>query len=108
MGVLIPGTTPTYTGKIKADPDDLTRVIVTFRQMGKTVVEKEYSEFEELVESGVTYATFVIELTQEETLVFENGSQIEIQANAMFYDVVRNATFILRMDCGVQTHRSVM
>lgn len=67
------GTTPTFRFIFKHNLDKVTKAVATFACNRETIVEKELKDM--LVDGD----TIVLQLTQEETLLFPQNSIIELQ-----------------------------
>ena len=72
------GTTPTITVTVDADITDM-NIFLAFRNCGRLLV-KSGDELEVSVEEGVT--TITTTLTQDETLAWRAGTDVEIQVRA--------------------------
>lgn len=90
------GTTPTHTFKPKTKAGDLIDmrsaqvIYMTYKQDGKTVLEKTKDQME------ITEEEMVIHLTQEDTLAFSTLGDVEIECRARFADQSAIASCILK------------
>lgn len=83
------GTTPTHTFDIGMDTAELAQLVVTYCQGDKTVLEKR------LADCKLDGTTVIVELTQEETLLFRASREVQIQmrvltntGNALASDII--------------------
>lgn len=77
---MIRGTTPTLKFKLPFDTELLAEAWVTFTQLGHTVVDKTLADLEKEGD------TLVLQLTQDETLMFQHEELVEIQIRARLTD----------------------
>lgn len=84
MGYIRRGTTPTHTFTSSTDLSEATALYVTYQQGGKTVVEKSLEDIAVTTDSDTGSCTMTVELSQEETLAFDEKKQVEIQVRAAF------------------------
>lgn len=90
------GTTPTHKFKPKTkqgeaiDMRSADVVYMTYKQDGKTIIEKTKDDME------ITEEEMVIHLTQEETLAFSTLGNVEIECRARFADQSAIASCILK------------
>lgn len=82
------GSTPTNTFSVDLDLTGAT-VFITYKQGGKTIVEKTGSDI------TVTSTSLETQLTQEETLAFAQG-EVEMQIRYVFPDGTADASDIMR------------
>lgn len=75
---MIRGTTPTLEFSLPFDVESVATLYVTFKQMGRTVIERTLSECR--YDGKVLY----VDLTQNETLSFTAGQQVDMQIRAKF------------------------
>lgn len=74
---MIRGTTPTHTFRLSIETSSIIEVRITYVQLGKTVIEKT----EEDVRMGEK--SISLTLTQEESLKFRAGSEVEVQLKVL-------------------------
>lgn len=74
---MIRGTTPTHTFRLSIETSSIIEVRITYVQLGKTVIEKT----EEDVKMGEK--SISLTLTQEESLEFRAGSEVEVQLKVL-------------------------
>lgn len=74
---MIRGTTPTHTFRLSIETSSIIEVRITYVQLGKTVIEKT----EEDVRMGEK--SISLTLTQEESLEFRAGSEVEVQLKVL-------------------------
>lgn len=67
------GTTPTHIFQIPFDTNVIQNLKITYTQDGQIKLEKRYED------CSLTKNTISLRLTQEETFVFENNKNVEIQ-----------------------------
>lgn len=83
------GTTPTHIFETTIDLRGAVVLFMTYNQGKKTIVEKTIDDIE-VAEDKLT-----IKLTQEETLAFDLGKNVQIQCRAKFEDENAIASDIL-------------
>lgn len=74
---MIRGTTPTHTFRLSIETSTITELRITYVQLGKTVVEKTENDVK-LGEKSIS-----LTLTQEESLEFRAGSEVEVQLKVL-------------------------
>lgn len=105
-----PGETVTHAFTIPFIAEDLTKVIVSYKQGDEIVLEKSItSGFEEA--DVPTKTKFYISLNQAESLLFRDWYKIKIQIN-VFIDkdgrTIRAASREMEAKSGVQYYREVI
>lgn len=88
------GTTPTQQFNTSIDLHEATVLYITYKQYGKVVIEKD------LDDCTVTASYVTTELSQEDTLLFDDTKEIEIQIRAKFADGTAVASNIMKTDAG--------
>lgn len=92
---IIRATTPTHTFTFKDfNPATLTTLKVYYAQQGKQILEKDKSDFvfaSKETEDAVIYMA-AVSLTQEETLLFNDRFDVEIQLRGVTEDGAALAT----------------
>lgn len=73
------GTTPTHSFTVEGDVDlaAVRKLRITYRQMGRTLLEKTETDVE------IRGQTISCTLTQEETLAFRAGAAVSLQIKAL-------------------------
>lgn len=74
---MIRGTTPTHTFRISIETSAISELRVTYVQLGKMVIEKTEKDVR-LGEKSIS-----VTLTQEESLKFRAGANVEIQLKVL-------------------------
>ena len=74
------GTTPTHTFKSPVDFTTVQVIFLTYKQNGKTIIEKDIDDIE------IFEDKLVVTLTQADTLAFSTIGEVEIQCRARFPD----------------------
>ena len=74
---MIRGTTPTHTFTFSVDLSDVKDFVITYVQNGAIVLEKKKSD------CTISDNKIVVTLTQEETLAFDHGTMVELQAKVL-------------------------
>lgn len=74
---MIRGTTPTHTFRLSIETSSIIEVRITYVQLGKTVIEKTEKDVR-MGEKNIS-----LTLTQEESLKFRAGSQVEVQLKVL-------------------------
>ena len=88
------GTTPTNTFASDVDLTGAEVMYITYKQAGKTVIEKTLPD--------VTFGedSFSVDLTQEETLRFNSQQEVEIQVRVKFMGDEAIASNIIKTTVG--------
>ena len=73
IGCFSPGTTPTHTFTLPFEKEMLAEVRITYTQNKKKIITKETDDLE------IAGNDISLTLTQEETLLFEEGKNVSIQ-----------------------------
>lgn len=74
------GTTPTHTFTLRLDPDVISRVQITYQQYRRIVLVRDTINPEDIKMEG---NVAVVDLTQEETLLFDENAEVEIQVRVL-------------------------
>lgn len=74
---MIRGTTPTHTFRLSIETSTISQLRITYVQLGKTVLEK-IEEDARLGEKSIS-----VTLTQEESMGFRAGTDVEIQLKVL-------------------------
>ena len=99
---MIQGTTPTHTFKMPLDISNISKLRVSYAQNGQVVITKELSDF--TVESD----TITTKLTQEDTLKFRGGVDVQIQIRVLTSGGDSIASNVMRVSCGTILDRTVL
>lgn len=100
MSNLIRATTPTHYFRTTIDPDGLKRILVTYKQGPRVVLEKEKSDLtitSETVDETTVY-TLSHTLTQEEANRFRDNAPIYVQVRILTNDGAAAASKIFTLD----------
>ena len=105
LNALYPGATITHTFDLPYAAEDCSMARVSYKQGGKTLLKKETSAF-----TGITSGTcrLYVELSQSETLKFDDLKEIKIQINLMTEDGKRHTSKPISIPAGEQFDRSVI
>lgn len=101
---LTPGSTAVHTWYLPFDLEDIDKVRVTYQQNGQTIFEYETNEFE-AEEEGCSFA---LELTQEDTLGFQEKVLCKAMLNVLFKDGARVPSKTVTFPVGEQFYEEVM
>lgn len=77
---MLRGTTPTHVFKTNIDLSDAEVIFITYKQQGKILVEKTIDDV------TLTAEEVSVKLTQEDTLAFDEHSNVKLQIRARFAD----------------------
>lgn len=88
------GTTPTNTFNTSVSLAEAEVIYITYQQKRQTVVEKTIDDI------TVTADALTVELTQEETLLFDDRYSVSIQIRARFPDGSAIASNIMTVPVG--------
>lgn len=93
-------TTPTHYFTITTDPSQFKRLLITYKQGGNIVLEKEKGEIHIEVQTEEEETVYVLSyrLTQEETKLFDMSAPVKIQIRALTYDGAAPASDIVCVD----------
>lgn len=89
------GTTPTHIFAVDIDLTDAAVLFITYRQNGKTVLEKSLEDCE------ITTEEIRVTLSQEDTLAFSVEGKVEIQIRAKYPSGDAVACQIIRTSANV-------
>lgn len=89
------GTTPIHTFTTDIDLTEAEIIFITYKQSGKTVMEKGKADLT-VTEDGLS-----VKLTQDETLAFVLGHPVEMQIRARFADGTAVASQVMRTTADV-------
>ena len=98
---MIQGTTPTHRFTIPLDAADVQRVRVTYAQSHKVLLVK---EDECRVEGNV----IEVKLTQEDTLLFDGFSPVQVQVRVLTTGGDALASDLIRVPCDVALDKEVL
>ena len=101
-----PGETDYQTFTLPFPASDVASVLVTYKQKGKVILEKETTGYPEAVD--VEECRVSLSLNQEETLKFNNHDDIAIQLNVYGTEGGRVTSNPIILRCGEQFHRQVI
>ena len=99
---VIPGTTPTHRFTIPVEKADIQRVRVTYGQGYKPLLTKEDDDCQ--VEGNV----LEVKLGQEDTLLFDADSKIQIQVRILTTGGDAFSSDLIRVPCGIALDREVL
>lgn len=74
---MIRATTPTHTFNIPVDADKIQKILVTYRQIGRNVLEKTNADMEN---DGNAWT---VKFTQQETKMFTADIKVEVQVRVL-------------------------
>lgn len=100
MSNLIRATTPTHYFRTTIDPDGLKRILVTYKQNKRVVLEKEKSDLtitSEVVDDATVY-TMSFKMTQGEANRFRDDAPIYVQVRILTNDGAAAASKIFALD----------
>ena len=99
---MIQGTTPTHRFTIPMDASDVQKVRVTYGQSHKVVLTKENEDCR--VEGNVVS----VKLSQEDTLLFDEFSPVQIQLRVLTTGGDALASDLIRVPCGIVLDKEVL
>lgn len=99
---MIQGTTPTHRFKIPLDAAIIQRVQVTYAQSGNVLLTKKDTDFR--IDGNV----LELKLTQEETLLFDEFSSVQIQVRVLTAGGDALASEVIRVPCGAILDKEVL
>lgn len=100
-----PGETDRHTFDLPFAASDISSVLVSYKQKGRVLVEKSTTEAE-AIETMV--ARVYVDLSQADTLKFEDNEDISIQVNVTGSNGGRLTSTPIVVRCGQQYHRQVI
>lgn len=74
---MIRGTTPTHVYTLPLDTADIKKIRIIYKQVGRELVQKTEDDCE------LSGNTATVKLTQQETLMFNSGANVEIQVRVL-------------------------
>ena len=89
-------TTPTHQFVFADDPDEFSRILITYSQGGEIVLEKEKTDLTIEQTGGGRFRAFYT-LTQEESSLFFAGTDVLVQVRALTSDGIAVASEIKRL-----------
>ena len=101
-----PGETDYHTFTLPFPASDIGSVLVTYKQKGKVIIEKNTEGTPEAVEDEMCRVS--LSLSQAETLKFNNEDDIAIQLNVYGAEGGRVTSNPIILRCGEQFHRQVI
>lgn len=101
---LTPGSTAVHTWYLPFDLEDIAKARVTYQQNGQTVFEYETASFTEEEEG----CSFTLELSQEDTLGFQEKVLCKAMLNVLFNDGARVPSKTVTFPVGEQFYEEVM
>ena len=99
---MIQGTTPTHQFTIPMDASSVQKVRVTYAQKDDVLLVKEGEE------CRMTGNVIEVKLTQEETLLFNEFSHVQIQVRVLTTDGEALASDLIRVPCGAILDKEVL
>ena len=99
---MIQGTTPTHHFNIPLDPSIIQRIQVTYAQQGNVLLVK--TDADGQMEDG----TLQVKLTQDETLLFDEFSSVQIQVRVLTTGGDALASEVIRVPCGAVLDKEVL
>lgn len=99
---MIQGTTPTHRFNIPLDASVIQRVRITYAQQGKVLLVKEDAD------CRLDGSTIELKLTQEETLLFDEFSSVQIQVRVLTTGGDALASELIRVPCGAILDKEVL
>lgn len=99
---MIQGTTPTHQFNIPLDASIIQRIRITYAQSGNVLLVKEDADCR--VEGNAVE----VKLTQEETLLFDEFSSVQIQVRVLTQGGDALASDLIRVPCGVVLDKAVL
>ena len=103
--MFFPGETDFHIFTIPFMAEDISRVIVSYKQRDRVILEKEASAAETVEEFK---CQVTVSLTQQETLRFCDDEPIAIQLNVYSTENARVTSRPILIRCGEQFYREVM
>lgn len=100
-----PGQTDYQVFTLPFAADDVTSVLVSYKQGGRVVLEKEASSKEAIDEETCSVS---LTFTQAESLKFIDGEDILVQLNVIGASGARVTSNPIVLSCGDQYHRQII
>lgn len=101
-----PGETLIHVFTIPFDPTDIDYVVVSYKKNGEIVLEKKITEDFREHDEGVT--SFIVDISQAESLLFSDCGYYTVQINVFSKDKSRNTSKEIRSKNGIQYLKEVM
>lgn len=99
---MIQGTTPTHKFNIPMDASIIKSVRITYAQQGKVLLTKESED------CHINGNVIELKLTQEETLLFDEFSSVQIQVRVLTAGGDALASELIRVPCGAILDKVVL
>lgn len=99
---MIQGTTPTHKFNIPIDSSIIQSVRITYAQQGKVLLTKETED------CRIAENVIELRLTQEETLLFDEFSSVQIQVRVLTTAGDALASDLIRVPCGAILDKEVL
>ena len=100
MPMFIPGETICHRFQIPFMSTDVTEIIVSYYQNDYVILEKTVDASELEVEGGATY--FTVQLTERESLMFQNHTSFRVQLNVLLTNGRRCTSEEIKGSNGIQ------
>ena len=96
-------TTPKHTFTFPVSPEEFKHILVTYVQDGKIILEKTENDltFEELTEKGKPVYVAWLQLTQEETNLFDadlGSFTVQVRAYSKYGEAIAGAKHVFSVD----------
>ena len=104
--MFFPGETITHNFVIPFAKNEVSKVVVTYKQNDQIVLEKTITSG--FVDEGTSLCSFDYTFSQPESLAFQDNSNFSIQLNVYSVAGTRHASYELRESNGVQYYREVI
>lgn len=108
MIMFVPGETISHKFFIPVVQGDVVKLNVSYRQEGRIVLVKQVYPGSVTNDSSGVGSSFVVTLSQEESLLFQNNKSYTVQVNMLLKDNVRCASVEMNGANGVQHIREVV
>lgn len=99
---MIQGTTPTHKFHIPIDSSIISSVRITYAQQGRVLLTKETED------CRMSDNVIELKLTQEETLLFDEFSSVQIQVRVLTAGGDALASELIRVPCGAILDKEVL
>ena len=103
-----PGETVTHRFILPFFRSDIGRIYISYHQNNHIVLEKTVPAIQIENITSENSSRFVVTLTQEESLLFENGKDYYIQLNVAFTSGARAASRLIKGTNGIQQIQEVV
>ncbi len=106
--MFIPGETIVHQFHIPFTGEEVDKIIVTYYQNDRIILNKTAYPIDITQDATGTNSQFSVELSQEESLLFDDGYSYTVQLNVLFTSGSRCSSVEIKGENGIQHYREVV